>query len=162
MPAGHAGNPGHRQDGEVRPMRRCEDENNKRRSETVPVHQSPDHSLAPAYPKGHPLSFGPVLQAPFVTDLDHEPTGPEKHALALCSRYCRLADVGPPFGAATLAWRGSAYVYVFGRDSVGRRRLFEVFRDLQDALEPVLAFQYPMPLRKLFRDDLDPLYSDRR
>ncbi|SOZ38556.1 hypothetical protein [Cupriavidus neocaledonicus] len=128
----------------------------------MPVHQSPDHSLAPAHPNGHPWSLGAVLQAPFETDPEREPTGPEKIALALCSRYCRLAEVGPPFGAETLAWRGSAYVYVFGWDTGGRRRLFEVFRNRHDALEPVLAFQYPSPLRKLFRHDLDPLYSDRR
>lgn len=128
----------------------------------MPVHQSPDHSLAPAHPNRRPLSLGPGLGAPFESDADQEPSGPEKTALALCARYCPLADVGPPFGAGTLAWRGSAYVYVFGWDSDGRRRLFEVFRDQQGALAPVLAFQYPVALRKLFRHDLDPLYHDRR
>ncbi|NUO88024.1 MAG: hypothetical protein HOQ33_19990 [Cupriavidus sp.] len=102
------------------------------------------------------------MVASFETPTSHEPTGAEKTALALCACCCPLADVGPPFGAETLAWRGSAYVYVFGWDSDGRRRLFEVFRNQQGALEPVLAFQYPAPLRKLFRHDLDPLYSDRR
>ncbi|MBB2917483.1 hypothetical protein [Cupriavidus alkaliphilus] len=128
----------------------------------MPAHQSPVHRLAPAHPNGPPLSLAPGLGATFETDTNREPTGPEKTALALCARYCPLAEVGPPFGAGTLAWRGSAYVYVFGWDGGGRRRLFEVFRDQQGALEPVLAFQYPAPLRKLFRHDLDPLYSDRR
>ncbi|MFS8932674.1 conserved hypothetical protein [Cupriavidus taiwanensis] len=128
----------------------------------MPAHQSPVHRLAPAHPNSPPLSLAPGLRATFETAINHEPTEPERTALALCARYCRLADVSPPFGAETLAWRGSAYVYVFGWDSGGRRRLFEVFRNQQGALEPVLAFQYPVPLRKLFRHDLDPLYSDRR
>lgn len=135
----------------------------------MPAHQSPVHRLAPAHPNGPPLhpngpplSLAPGLGVPFETDAKPAPTGPEQAALALCARYCPLADVGPPFGAETLAWRGSAYVYVFGWDSGGRRRLFEVFRQQRDALEPVLAFQYPVPLRKLFRHDLDPLYHDRR
>ncbi|NOV22559.1 hypothetical protein E5S69_03285 [Cupriavidus necator] len=129
----------------------------------MPVHQSPDHSLAPAYPDVHHLSRGPGLGAPpRDTDPTHPLSGPEKLALALCARACRLADVGPPFGAATIAWKGSVYVYVFGWDSDGERRLFEVFRDKDQTLEPVLAFQYPLLLRKLFRHDFEPLYNDRR
>lgn len=129
----------------------------------MPVHQSPDHSLAPTYQNLHHFSAAPGLGAPpFDIEPGREPTAPEKLALALCARACPLADVGPPFGAETIAWKGSPYVYVFGWDSGGRRRLFEVFRDRKEALEPVLAFQYPPPLRKLFRHDFEPLYNDRR
>ncbi|SOY67344.1 conserved hypothetical protein [Cupriavidus taiwanensis] len=129
----------------------------------MPVYQSPDHSLAPGYPDVHHLPPGPGLGAPpFETEPGHPRSGREKLALALCARACRLVDVGPPFGAETIAWRGSAYVYVFGWDSGGGRRLFEVFRDKDETLEPVLAFQYPVPLRKLFKHDLDPLYGERR
>ncbi|SPS00217.1 hypothetical protein [Cupriavidus taiwanensis] len=128
----------------------------------MPVHQSPDHSLAPAYPDVHHLSpaRGPGAP-PLATEPGRPLSGREKLALALCARACRLADVGPPFGAETIAWKGSAYVYVFGWDSGGGRRLFEVFRDKDETLEPVLAFQYPLSLRKLFRHDFEPLYNDR-
>lgn len=84
----------------------------------------------------------------------------ELFALSLCARYSRVPDVNPPFEAQTLLWDRNHYVYVFGWDR-RQRRLLEVFRKTRDnSLEAVLAFQYPSPLRTLFPQDYDLLYSD--
>lgn len=81
-------------------------------------------------------------------------------AFSLCARYSRVPDVNPPSEAKTLHWDHDHFVYVFGWDKC-QRRLLEVFRKTRDtSLESVLAFQYPPPLRKLFPQDYDLLYSD--
>lgn len=85
----------------------------------------------------------------------------ELFALGICSGYSPLPEVSPPFEAKSLSWHGRLYVYVFGWDSLRRRRLLEVFRqDPETTLEPLMAFQYPSPFRELFQLDFDVLFSD--
>lgn len=85
----------------------------------------------------------------------------EGFALFLCASYSRLQDVNPPYVAKAFVWHGVQYIYVAGWDTDKRRRLLEVFQKTKDTLiEPILAFQYPLPIRDLFPEDYNVLYSD--
>ncbi|CAG9185540.1 hypothetical protein LMG23992_05570 [Cupriavidus laharis] len=85
----------------------------------------------------------------------------EALALELCTSYSRIPEVSPPFEAGTLHWHGQDYFYVSGWGEKQQRRLLEVFRKTKDVmLEPLPAFQYPLPFRDLFPQDFRLLYRD--
>lgn len=74
-------------------------------------------------------------------------------------RLSRIPGIRGPYVASSLQWKGRRLYYVVGRDNDSRFRLVEVFRITPAAeLEPVPAFQYPLPIRDLFPFDTACLY----
>uniref|UniRef100_UPI003F494555 hypothetical protein n=1 Tax=Cupriavidus necator TaxID=106590 RepID=UPI003F494555 len=124
---------------------------------------APGLQTAPPHVTAHPAV--PMPNSVRVPPAKPKPRGNtqkdlEDFALALCASYARIPDVQAPFDASTLEWRGRSYIYVTGWDVKRRRRLLEVFqKHPKHFLEPMLAFQYPSPFRKLFKLDYDVLYS---
>ncbi|CAG9187516.1 hypothetical protein [Cupriavidus pinatubonensis] len=77
------------------------------------------------------------------------------------TRHARWLGVQPPYDGSEFIWKDEHFYHLSGIDRQGRRVLIEVFRiGIEGKLEAVFAFQYPPPIRNLYRAEYDLLYSD--
>lgn len=64
----------------------------------------------------------------------------------------RLFGIESTLEVGVVEWKGHSFYHVSGVDGGGHRVLIEVFRvNAHAKLEAVLVFQYPPPIRDLYR-----------